>query len=544
MYFGPLRPLFYFNPGDDRKMVTVSLLVAAWWTTLLPAAHQHPLLLHNDSLLATTWARLARKDTTLRGAVARVEAEARGHLRAGPFSVTTTGATPPSGDKHDYVSIGVYWWPCARTPGLGECDLALCAHGACNCSSAEVCNRTGAHCDARTGLPWQSCDGHENRKQIATGGLPQLRGVHAAVSALAEGFYWTRNEQWAQRAVLLIETFFLNEATAMNPNFRYGQSLGYPCEPPACPAPGVPAGSGSGLVEIDAALADVLEAIALLTHPAPCKGSGVESCPGSPAWTAQHDAQMTKWLRQWLAWLKTSPFSTWACNFENNHNAACRHSWLAVSLWIGDGDTAAALVAGAKEPQWTNGTGSGSTGTGMPYQKLGAADCAGCNGACTGTCGKAPIGGQIDATGFLPQESNRINSIGYTTVELQNLFRLAQISRAATSAAGHHFDDLFGYTSQLGGQSSIRGALDFLVPFALGHKTWTHHTETTTWAIFSELRMAATVWGNASYAEWAASAAVQATGCLNVGVQNCSDAAALLWWPITSEVEEEEGGGV
>ena len=58
--------------------------------------------------------------------------------------------------------------------------------------------------------------------------------ARAAVSALAEGFYWTRNEQWAQRAVLLIETFFLNEATAMNPNFRYGQSLGYPCEPPAC----------------------------------------------------------------------------------------------------------------------------------------------------------------------------------------------------------------------------------------------------------------------------------------------------------------------
>ena len=528
------------NTRVSGRRVRVALSLMAWWTTATAAnapRQLHPLLLHNDSLLSTTWARLARQDTTLRGAVARVEAEARGHLQTGPFTVTAAGAPPPSGDKHDYHSIGVYWWPCARTPGLGKCDPALCAMGACNCSSAEVCNRTGAHCDARTGLPWQSCDGHENRKQIATGGLPQLAGLHAGVSALAAAFYWTRDEQFAQRAVLLIEAFFLDEATAMNPNFRYGQSLGYPCAPPACPAPGVPDGSGSGLVEIDATLADVLEAIALLTRPAPCKGGGGGGCPGSPAWTAQHDAKMTAWLRQWSAWLKSSPFSTWACNYENNHNAACRHSWLAVSLWIGDGDTAAALVAGAKEPQWTNSTGAGTGGKGMPYQKLGAADCAGCNGACTGTCSKAPIGGQIDATGFLPDESSRVNSVGYTTAELHNLFRLAQIARAVTSADRHF--DLFGYTSALGGQSSIRGALDFLVPFALGHKTWAHHTETTTWAIFTELRMAASVWGNASYAEWAASAEVQATGCLDVGVHNCSTDAAVLWWPTP-----EEAGGV
>ena len=96
-------------------------------------------------------------------------------------------------------------------------------------------------------------------------------------------------------------------------------------------------------------------------------------------------------------------------------------------------------------------------------------------------------------------------------------------------------DDLFAYTSKLGGHSSIRGALDFLVPYALGHKAWPHHTETTSWALFSELRMAARVFENASYAGWAASAEVQATGCLNVGVKNCSDDAAMLWWPTADE---------
>ena len=160
----------------------------------------------------------------------------------------------------------------------------------------------------------------------------------------------------------------------------------------------------------------------------------------------------------------------------------------------------------------------------MPYQRLGAPDCAGCNGACTGTCEKAPIGGQIDSTGFLAQEARRVNSIGYTTVELRNLFRLAQISRAAG-------DDLFAFTSRSGGRSSIRGALDFLVPYALGKKHWAFHTETKAWAIFVELRMAATLFSNASYSGWAAAPALQRTGCLDAGVKNCSESDALLWWP-------------
>ncbi len=293
----------------------------------------HPMLLHNESLLQKTWEQLvARRDHSLLGAVAELEAEARGHLLAGPFAVTASPSVPPSGDKHDYVSIGVYWWPCARTPGLTACDLDACAHSACNCSSAEICNRTGDHCDTRTGLPWQSCDGHQNRKQIQEGGLPQLAGLNAAVTALANAFYWTRNQTYAERAVHLISVFFLENATAMNPNFNYGQSLGFPCEPPACPAPGVPAGSGSGLVEIDSTLTNVLEAIALISRPAPCappvaSGKPGKPCAGSPAWTARHDTAMTEWLTRWSGWMKGSNFSTWACNYRNvRAHGCCPHA--------------------------------------------------------------------------------------------------------------------------------------------------------------------------------------------------------------------------
>ena len=37
------------------------------------------------------------------------------HLKKGPYSVTYKKALPPSGDKHDYISMGPYWWPNPKT---------------------------------------------------------------------------------------------------------------------------------------------------------------------------------------------------------------------------------------------------------------------------------------------------------------------------------------------------------------------------------------------------------------------------------------------
>ena len=184
---------------------------------------QRPLLIHNETLIATTWSRLRRGDSMLAAAVRAVEAHAIGHLSAGPFSVVQCPATPPSGDKHDYMSTAVYWWPCSAVKGEGPCNnVSACAHGPCNCTSMDICGKRSAGCNATTGLPWHSCDGHENHKQINQGGLPQLGGMGAAVHALAAGFYWSRNETYAARATQLISTFFLDPRTKMNPNFKYG----------------------------------------------------------------------------------------------------------------------------------------------------------------------------------------------------------------------------------------------------------------------------------------------------------------------------------
>jgi len=48
----------------------------------------------------------------VRAALHSLRADAAAAATAGPFSVMEKPLTPASGDKHDYMSIGAYWWPC------------------------------------------------------------------------------------------------------------------------------------------------------------------------------------------------------------------------------------------------------------------------------------------------------------------------------------------------------------------------------------------------------------------------------------------------
>src|ERR1041385_3564306 len=55
--------------------------------------------------------RIRNGDKSLAPAVAELERDAKAALDARPFSVVEKTNTPPSGDKHDYMSIGPYFWP-------------------------------------------------------------------------------------------------------------------------------------------------------------------------------------------------------------------------------------------------------------------------------------------------------------------------------------------------------------------------------------------------------------------------------------------------
>ena len=66
--------------------------------------------------LKETRNRIRAGDQSVSAAWAKLDAEAQKALTAGPFSVVTKDPTPPSGDKHDYMSQAPYFWPDPNKP--------------------------------------------------------------------------------------------------------------------------------------------------------------------------------------------------------------------------------------------------------------------------------------------------------------------------------------------------------------------------------------------------------------------------------------------
>src|ERR1043165_5954863 len=61
--------------------------------------------------LKATREKITKHDPSVETAVAKIEADAKKVVSGGVYSVTTKGVTPPSGDKHDYMSQAPYFWP-------------------------------------------------------------------------------------------------------------------------------------------------------------------------------------------------------------------------------------------------------------------------------------------------------------------------------------------------------------------------------------------------------------------------------------------------
>ena len=87
-----------------------ALVLTAAETAGTTSRPQRVFLMDGDYLRATQQ-RIREGDKTLAPSLAELERDAKSALRAGPFSVVEKTNVPPSGDKHDYMSIGPYFWP-------------------------------------------------------------------------------------------------------------------------------------------------------------------------------------------------------------------------------------------------------------------------------------------------------------------------------------------------------------------------------------------------------------------------------------------------
>jgi hypothetical protein len=234
--------------------------------------------------------RIAAGDKELTAALADLVKQADKDLKAGPFSVVTNDKPhgPPSGDKHDYVSMAPYFWP---DP------------------------------DKKDGLPYLRKDGKINPEREKYD-APLLRKMTSAVWNLSLVYYLTGDEKYAAHAAKLLRVWFLDAETKMNPNLNYGQFV-----------PGVNEGRGNGIIDT-VALLKVVDAVGLLG--------------GSKAWVKADQDGMESWLRDYLRWLRTSKHGKEEAAAANNHGTWYDVQVASFALFVGDKVFAKQVIEEAK----------------------------------------------------------------------------------------------------------------------------------------------------------------------------------------------------
>ncbi|MCT7943013.1 alginate lyase family protein [Shewanella holmiensis] len=176
----------------------------------------------------------------------RLLEEAGNSKNMAAFSVTHKGFTPPSGDKHDYMSISPYWWP----------------------------DTTKAD-----GLPWIRHDGKTNpaSKSDETDSV-RIGTFTRSVRALALAYYFSEDNDYAKKAIEMVRTWYINADTRMNPNVNFGQGV-----------PGVADGRRSGIIDTRTLVERNLDAIAILSQ--------------SSLWTDADEAGINQWYSEYLDWM-------------------------------------------------------------------------------------------------------------------------------------------------------------------------------------------------------------------------------------------------
>ncbi len=266
---------------------TFLLSCAAWHAAL---AQEPRVFLIDAGKLEKTKQSIRAGDKTFAAALDKLDSDARKTLGAGPFSVVTKTTTPPSGDKHDYMSQAPYFWADPAKPD---------------------------------GLPYIRRDGERNPEINKISDHQTMDQMVAGVGALALAYYFKGDEAYAKHATRLLRVWFLDPETRMNPNLQYAQAI-----------PGITTGRGIGLIETRG-LTRVIDAIGLLA--------------GSEAWTEVDQRGLEKWFADFLRWMQESNNGRDEAAAKNNHGTYYDLQVVSFALFTGQKDFARKVLEEAKQ---------------------------------------------------------------------------------------------------------------------------------------------------------------------------------------------------
>ena len=181
-----------------------------------------------------------------------------------PLSVMMKEKTAVSGDKHDYLSMGRYYWPDPSKPD---------------------------------GLPYISRDGESNPEIEKLDRYP-LGDTAERVYTLSLAYYFSGDEKYARKASELIDVWFLDPVTRMNPHLKYAQMI---------PGHNNGLGRSPGLIDTYSFI-DMLEGVRLLET--------------STSFSSAQSQALRKWFGDLTDWMLVSEQGKGEDNATNNHSIA------------------------------------------------------------------------------------------------------------------------------------------------------------------------------------------------------------------------------
>ncbi len=248
-----------------------------------------PLVWRLDGLKAARDA-VGRSGDPMMAAQRKLIKAADAALGKGPYSVVDKTKPSPSGDPHDYVSIGPYWWP---DP------------------------------ESKDGLPYIRRDGLVNPERDGDEfDRVRLSAMAGDVRQLALAAYFSGDQRYSKHAEKLLRVWFVDPKTRMNPSLAYAQAV-----------PGKSKGRGIGIIDTFE-LADVVDAALLL------KTQGMLS---DEVFTA-----LRGWFGAYARWLDTHENGIEERAAKNNHGTFYDMQYMLFSLFAQDCNAALRSIIRAR----------------------------------------------------------------------------------------------------------------------------------------------------------------------------------------------------
>ena len=179
-------------------------------------------------------------------------------------------------DKHNYVSMGPYWWPDPSKPD---------------------------------GLPYIRKDGKTNPETKKITDKTYFNELCGIIEKLGLAYFYTEDSRYSKNAVHRLKVWFLDSKTKMKPNLDNGQYI-----------PGRNTGRMEGVI-------DTRVLVSLI--------DGIQLLKSSPEWTPEIEQGLNEWFTEFLNWLETSKLGVAASKATNNIGTAYYMQVVQINLFLG-----------------------------------------------------------------------------------------------------------------------------------------------------------------------------------------------------------------